>query len=112
MQPIEICTHAWNAALAVHRQRRREAALVGDPPRAAVDAEAAGAEPVAEVRDRAGPERDVDVRIEREEPLALRLRVAAADGDDRVGLLRASARPRCPCMPRTSCRASRGSCTC
>ena len=57
------------------------------PKRAARDAVAAGAEPVAEVRDRAGPERDVDVRVEREQPLALCLRVAAADGDDRPGPL-------------------------
>ena len=53
--------------------------------RAAGDPLAARAEPVAEVRDRARPERDVDVRIEREQPLALCLRVAAADGDDRAG---------------------------
>src|SRR4051812_12860983 len=36
------------------------------------------------MRDRAGPERNVDLRIEREQALSLRLRVAAADGDDRA----------------------------
>ena len=36
-----------------------------------------------------GPERDVDERIEVEEPLALRLRVAAADGDHLLGVARA-----------------------
>ena len=50
------------APLAVHRQRRGELALVGRPPRPALHAEAAGAEPLAEMRDRAGPERDVDRR--------------------------------------------------
>src|SRR5262249_42038866 len=34
-----------------------------------------------------GPEGNVDVRIELEEPLALRLRVAAADSDDRAWAL-------------------------
>ena len=66
----------------MHRQRRGERALVARPPRPALDADAAGAEPLAEVRDRPRAERDVDLRIEREEPVALRLRVAAADGDD------------------------------
>ncbi len=53
----------------------------------------ADADPVGQMRDRPGPERDVDERIELEDPLALRLRVAAADGDHalRVGLLQ---RPR------------------
>ena len=54
------------------------------PKRAAGDAEAAGAEPVAEVGDRAGAEGDVDERVALEEPLALRLGVAAADGDHRA----------------------------
>ncbi len=36
-----------------------------------------------EMGDRAGAERDVDVRVEVEDALPLRLRVAAADGDDR-----------------------------
>ena len=39
------------------------------------------------MRDRARPERDVDVGVEREEPLALRLGVAAADGDDHLRAL-------------------------
>ena len=69
------------AALAVQRQPPRERALFGDPERAALDALAARAEPLAQVRDRARPEGDVHVRVEREQPLALRLGVAAADGD-------------------------------
>src|SRR5439155_12884699 len=72
-------------ALAVHRQLRGELSLFRDPPRPARDAEAAGAEPLAKVRDRPGPECDVDGRVEREEPLALRLGVAAADRDDHLG---------------------------
>src|SRR5207302_7145813 len=42
--------------------------------------------PRAEVRDRARSERDVHGRIELEQSLTLRLRVAAADGDHRVRL--------------------------
>ena len=70
-------------ALAVHRQLGREAAVV-ETEAAARDADAARAEPLAEVRDRAGPERDVDGRVELEDALALRLGVAAADGDHAV----------------------------
>src|SRR3954462_3432248 len=43
------------AALAVERQPPRESSLLGDPERAALDALAAGAEPLAEVTDRARP---------------------------------------------------------
>ena len=89
LQPIEICTQAWKRRSRWSGSRAGEGALLGDPERTARDALAARAEPVAEVRDRAGPERDVDVRVEREETLALRLGVAAADGDHllRVALL-------------------------
>ena len=81
LQPIEICTQAWKRPLAVERQPSSERPLLGDAERAALDALAAGTEPLAEVRDRAGAERHVDVRVEREEALPLRLGVAAADGD-------------------------------
>ena len=80
LQPIDTCTHAWN-------ERSRCIGSVAanarssSPNRPARDALTAGAEPVAEVRDRPGTERDVDERIELEDPLALRLGVAAADGD-------------------------------
>ena len=96
LQPIDTCTHAWNEPLAVHRQLGRERAVV-EPEAAARDADAAGAEPVAEVGDRAGPERDVDGRVQLEDPLALRLGVAAADGDHAVrdrSRFRAAASPR------------------
>ena len=66
--------------LAVHRQLAGERTLL-DAEAAARNAHPAGAEPLAEMRDRAGPERDVDLGVEREQPLALRLRVAAADRD-------------------------------
>ena len=39
------------------------------------------------MRDRAGAERDVDLRVELEDPFALRLGVAAADGDDELRVL-------------------------
>ena len=87
MQPIETCTQAWKRRSRWTGSSAAKAPLLAGAERAASDALAAGAEPVAEVRDRAGPERDVDVRVELEQPLPLRLRVAAADGDDRSGPL-------------------------
>ena len=72
-------------ALAVHRQRRRELAVV-QPKRPRCDADPAGPEPLAEVRDRPGPEGDVDVGVELEDPLPLRFGVAAADRDHAVGV--------------------------
>ena len=75
-------------ALPVHRQRAGELALVSDSESAARRL-APGAEPVREMRNRPGPERDVDERVEVEEPLPLCLCVAAADGDHllRIGEL-------------------------
>ena len=67
----------------MHRQLAGEPALV-DAEAAAREAVAARAEPFAEMRDRPGPEGDVDVGIELEEPFALRLRIATADGDHLV----------------------------
>src|SRR5262249_18478783 len=72
------------APLAMHRQGCGEATLLRDPEGAARDAETTGTQPLAEVHDRAGPKRDVDLGVEREQPLALGFRVAAADGDHRV----------------------------
>jgi hypothetical protein len=46
----------------------------------------ARAEPVGEVRDRAGAERHVHVRIELEDAVSLRLRVAPAHGDHALGV--------------------------
>jgi hypothetical protein len=50
------------------------------------DAQAASAEPVGEVRDRPRAERDVDIGVEVEDPVSLRLRVAAADCDHALGI--------------------------
>src|SRR5947209_4108289 len=72
--------------LVVHRQLRREVAVV-EAEASARDADPAGAEPLTEVRDRAGAERDVDSRVELEDPLALRFGVAAPDGDHTVRIL-------------------------
>src|SRR5262249_26172567 len=66
--------------LAVVGERRREGAVV-EAEAPACHTLAAGPEPVAEMRDRARPERDVDTRIEREDALAMGLAVAAADRD-------------------------------
>ena len=73
------------AALAVHRQRAGELALLA---RAEAPARrlAACAEPLREVRDRAGAKRDVDVGVEIEEPLSLSLCVASPDRDHLVGI--------------------------
>src|SRR5579884_259891 len=73
-------------ALAMHRQLGGERALV-EPEAAARDADTARAEPLREVRDRAGPEGDVDERVALEDPLALRLGVAAAHGYDAIRVL-------------------------
>ncbi len=86
LQPIETCTQAWNDRSRCVGKLGGERAVV-EPEAAARDPDAARAEPVAEVRDRAGPEGDVDGRVELEDPLALRLRVAAADGDHAVRIL-------------------------
>ena len=72
--------------LAPHRQLRGELTVVETEPPAR-DAQAAGAEPLAEMRDRARPKRDVNGRIELEDSLALGLRVAPADGDHAIGML-------------------------
>ena len=98
LQPIETCTQAWKRRSRCIGSCGGERALLGDAEAAARDALAARAEPVAEVRDRAGAERDVDERVELEDPLALRLGVAAADGDHALRVVAASARralPRC-----------------
>ncbi len=74
------------AALPVRRQLGGEGAVV-EPEAAAGDTDAAGAEPVGEVRDRARAERDVDGGKALEDLLALRLGVAAADRDHAVRVL-------------------------
>ena len=85
LQPIDTCTHAWNGPLAVHRQRRRELAVVGRSARAATPIPPAPSQsPRCAIEP--GPEGDVDVGVELEDPLALRLGVAAADGDHAVGV--------------------------
>src|SRR6185312_8431586 len=56
------------APLSVERQPPREGSLLPGPERAARNSLAAGAQPLPEMRDRAGPERDVDVGVEREQP--------------------------------------------
>src|SRR5207253_7172359 len=73
-------------ALAVHRQLAGKRTVL-ESEAATRDAEPACTEPLAEVRDRARPERDVDLGIELEQPLSLRLRVAAADRDHGCGVL-------------------------
>ena len=94
LQPIDTCTHACAGSLAVLRQVAGEVLVRAEP--AAVDACATRADPLAEVRDRARPEGDVDLRVEVEDALLLRLGEAAADGDHEVGF----SRFRAPASPR------------
>ena len=98
-------------ALVVHRQLGREVTIV-ETEATARDADPTGAEPLAEVCDRSRAERDVDRGIELEDALALRFRVAAADGDHAIRVLAASVPLQRRGTPRASGRASRGSCTC
>ena len=79
-------------ALAVHRQTAREAAVI-EPKAPPCDTGAPGTDPFAEVWDRSRAERDVHVRVELEQPLALRLGVAAAYCDHLLGIARLD-RPR------------------
>src|SRR4029453_11528620 len=72
------------AALAMHRQLACKASVV-EAEATPCEPEPTRTAPLAEVRNRTGREGDVDIRRELEQPLALRLRVAAADGDDLVG---------------------------
>src|SRR5207244_10392675 len=72
--------------LVVHRQLRRKRAVV-ETEAPARDAVTAGAEPLAEMRDRARAERHVDGRVELEDALALRFRVTPSDGDHAIRML-------------------------
>ncbi len=74
-----------DGTLALRREVGRKAALGFDAERRSADADSARAEPVAQMADRPGAERDVHERVALEELLSLRLGVAAADGDDRPG---------------------------
>ena len=85
LHPIDTWTQAWKPPLALSREVGGE--VLVRPELAAGNRIASGRDPFAEVRDRAGPERDVDRRVQVEDPFALRLRVAASDRDDHVGLL-------------------------
>src|SRR3954468_1503128 len=89
LQPIEICTQAWKrrSRCSGSRPANARSSAIPNAPRSTPSPPAPRPflpprpQPLAEVRDRARPEGDVDVRVEREQPLALRLGVAAADGD-------------------------------
>ena len=72
------------ATLAMHRKRCRERVVGSES--SPWNGVAACLDPLAEVRDRAGAERDVDERVQLEDPFALRLGIAAAHGDDEIGM--------------------------
>jgi hypothetical protein len=70
--------------LAPNRQISREVCPLGEPAARAVPP---GPQPVGQVWDRAGSERDVDERVALEDPLALCLRVASANSDHPLGVV-------------------------
>jgi hypothetical protein len=74
-------------ALASGRQIAGELGPLGEAPSRDPLPVASRSEPVGQVTDRARPERDVDERVPLEDPLPLRLRVAAADGDHPVRIM-------------------------
>ena len=71
------------SALRVQRQVSREVLVRAET--SARNGVPAGADPRAEVRDRAGAERNVDERVLLEDAVALSLGVATTDGDHDVG---------------------------
>ena len=98
------------ASLAVDRKVRREVLVRPEP--STIDRVATRRDPVAEMRNRARPECDVDERIPLEDAFALRFGVAASDSDDEIGPL-ALHRAGIPQVARrAACPASRGWCTC
>ena len=85
LQPIETCTQAWK-----RRSRcigsvpaKLRSSPIPNEPRATLSPPAPSHSPRCGIVP--GPEGDVDEGIQVEEALALGLRVAAADGDHRVG---------------------------
>ena len=101
MQPIEICTHAWNGLL-VRPGRWAEKRRSSPVPKADRGTPKPPApSQSAEMVDRSRAESDVDKRIALEQPIPLRLGVAAADGDDRlwVARLRGARVPEVRCEP-------------
>ena len=90
LQPIEIWSQAW-----YRRSRRagRSPAKLSHLAKRPLRRLSPGTDPVRQVRDGAGPEGDVDVGIELEQPLALRLGIATADRED-LALVRLLQRPR------------------
>ena len=82
LQPIETCTHAWKRRSPRSGRSAAKCSCVPNRPRGT--RVSARRDPLAEVRDRARAESDVDERILLEDPLPLRLGVAPADRDDDV----------------------------
>ena len=73
------------APLAVDRKVRCEVLVRPEP--STIDRVATRRDPVAEMRNRARPESDIDERIPLEDAFALRFGVAASDSDDEIGPL-------------------------
>ncbi len=84
LQPIDTCTQALKRLSRCIGSVAANVSWVPNLP--AWDGVPARPDPLPQVWDRAGPEGDVDEGIALEDPLSLRLRVAAADGDDEIRL--------------------------
>ena len=83
LQPTLICTHAWKSRARLRRQVAGEALELEE----ALRGERVAGQELGELVDLAGPERDVDEREAREDLVLDRLRPAAADADDALGVL-------------------------
>ena len=84
MQPCEICSQAWNGALALRRQVAGELLEL----EVALRGQRVAGQELGELVDLAGAEGDVDEREALEDLVLDRLRPAAADADDALGVAR------------------------
>ena len=111
LQPIDTCTQAWklrsrcigSSAAKARSSRPKRPRATPTPPAPSHSARCA-IEP--------GPNATSTAGKQLEDPLALRLGVAAADGDHAVRILALPRRRLTEVRRRASCRASRGSCRC
>ena len=83
MQPWEICSQPWNSRSRLRRQVPGEVLEL----EVALRAQRVGGEELGQAVDLPGPEGDVDEREALEDLVLDRLRPAAADADDPLGVL-------------------------
>ena len=109
LQPIEICTHAWCAR---SRRAGRSPANSSNVEKWPARQLAARADEVAEPRDVARPEGQIDERVALEQLVLHRLGPAAADDDRALGMLLLGRARLHQVRDEAARRPSRGSCTC